>query len=87
MTHLILFYFYYRNRHSHAISAFVTVMLMPLTYSIAYGLIGGICVYIVMEGTFWILSLVGIAKPSYDEDEGDDAEAKEVEEEAPAEEA
>jgi AGZA family xanthine/uracil permease-like MFS transporter len=47
-------------------SAFVTVMLMPLTYSIAYGLIGGIMVYVVMEGTFFILEKCGIEKPSYE---------------------
>lgn len=53
--------------HSHAISAFLTVMLMPLTYSIAYGLIGGMLSYFVLEGTFWALSKVGISPPTYDE--------------------
>ena len=48
---------------SHALSAFLTVIIMPLTYSIAYGLIAGIVSYFIMEGTFWLLSLVGIAKP------------------------
>ncbi|XP_052177732.1 adenine/guanine permease AZG1 [Diospyros lotus] len=47
-----------------AIPAFITLLLMPLTYSIAYGLIGGIGTYIVLhlwdwtEGllrNFWIL--------------------------------
>ncbi|KAG6471844.1 adenine/guanine permease AZG1-like [Zingiber officinale] len=32
-----------------AIPAFVTIILMPLTYSIAYGLIGGIATYIVLR--------------------------------------
>ena len=50
---------------SHALSAFLTFIIMPLTYSIAYGLIAGICAYIIMEGTFWILSKVGIAKPEF----------------------
>ena len=59
------------NNVSHAVSGFVTVVLMPLTYSIAYGLIGGIFVYLVMEGTFHLLSFVGIPKPgSKSGDEG-----------------
>lgn len=29
------------NDHAEAIPAFVTIALMPLTYSIAYGIIGG----------------------------------------------
>jgi len=52
---------------THALSAFVTVMLMPLTYSIAYGLIGGMFVYLIMEGTFFLLSLVGISKPEFED--------------------
>lgn len=60
--------------HSHAISAFVTVMLMPLTYSIAYGLLGGMLVFVCMEGTFFILSKAGISKPSYEEEEGTDVD-------------
>ncbi len=56
------------NRPSHAISGFLTVMVMPLTYSIAYGLIAGIMTYCVMEGTFWILSFVGLEIPGDDEE-------------------
>eukprot|EP00546_Thalassionema_frauenfeldii_P004710 CAMPEP_0178924094 /NCGR_PEP_ID=MMETSP0786-20121207/17127_1 /TAXON_ID=186022 /ORGANISM="Thalassionema frauenfeldii, Strain CCMP 1798" /LENGTH=537 /DNA_ID=CAMNT_0020598749 /DNA_START=107 /DNA_END=1720 /DNA_ORIENTATION=- len=52
---------------SHAISAFVTVIMMPLTYSIAYGLIAGIAIFIIIEGTMLILSFVGIKKPVYEE--------------------
>ncbi|KAG6402050.1 hypothetical protein SASPL_138920 [Salvia splendens] len=37
-----------------AIPAFVTLMLMPLTYSIPYGLIGGIGTYIVLHLGDWI---------------------------------
>lgn len=78
--------------HSHAISAFITVMLMPLTYSIAYGLVGGIMTFAVMEGVFLLLSFVGIKKPSYEEEEasgeGEEKPAEEGEgdkkEEAPA---
>jgi AGZA family xanthine/uracil permease-like MFS transporter len=52
---------------SHALSAFLTVIIMPLTYSIAYGLIAGICSYFIMEGTYVLLALVGIAKPVYED--------------------
>lgn len=56
------------NRISHAVSGFLTVIVMPLTYSIAYGLIAGIGTYFVMEGMFWILSFVGIEIPSDEEE-------------------
>lgn len=36
--------------YGDAIPAFATMMLMPLTYSIGYGIIGGIFVYIVVNG-------------------------------------
>jgi xanthine/uracil/vitamin C permease (AzgA family) len=55
------------NKVSHAVSGFLTVMVMPLTYSIAYGLLAGIFAYVVMESTFWFLSLIGIKLP-VDED-------------------
>mmetsp|Transcript_35834 Transcript_35834/g.85428 ORF Transcript_35834/g.85428 Transcript_35834/m.85428 type:complete len:557 (+) Transcript_35834:266-1936(+) len=55
------------ERISHALSAFLTVMLMPLTYSIAYGLIAGIGSYIVMEGFFRFFLFFGIDLPG-DED-------------------
>lgn len=51
---------------SHAATAFLTVMIMPLTYSIAYGLIAGIGTWIVLQGTFYLLSLVGVEKPVWD---------------------
>jgi adenine/guanine/hypoxanthine permease len=56
------------NNLSHALSAFLTVLIMPLTYSIAYGLIAGICSYIITEGTFLALSYVGVPKPVWDFD-------------------
>ena len=56
---------------SHALSAFMTLMIMPLTYSIAYGLIAGIVSYMIMEGTFYLLTFVGIAKPEYLPDDGE----------------
>ncbi|KAJ3682893.1 hypothetical protein LUZ60_013120 [Juncus effusus] len=37
-----------------AIPAFLTMILMPLTYSIAYGLIGGIGAFIVLNSVDWI---------------------------------
>lgn len=40
-----------------AIPAFMTLILMPLTYSIAYGLIGGIGTYIVLHLWDWIQEL------------------------------
>ena len=64
------------NKGSHAVSGFLTVMVMPLTYSIAYGLLAGIGSYVVMESTFWILSLIGIKLPL--DEEG--AETKPIEE-------
>ena len=42
----------------HAITAFITVMLMPLTYSIAYGLIGGMMVWFSMQAVFFVLKKV-----------------------------
>eukprot|EP00956_Cyclotella_meneghiniana_P030351 scaffold76036_cov71-Cyclotella_meneghiniana.AAC.4 len=48
------------DKVSHAISGFLTMMVMPLTYSISYGLLAGIGSYVVIEGICWILSLVGL---------------------------
>ncbi|KAF7830882.1 adenine/guanine permease AZG1 [Senna tora] len=48
-----------------AIPAFVTLILMPLTYSIAYGLIGGIGTYVVLNLWDWgdqLLGKVGVFK-------------------------
>eukprot|EP00897_Mesotaenium_endlicherianum_P005949 jgi/Mesen1/5382/ME000268S04580 len=42
-----------------AIPAFTTIILMPLTYSIAYGVIGGICTYIVLNLWDWAWMLAG----------------------------
>ncbi|KAI2462896.1 permease family-domain-containing protein [Annulohypoxylon bovei var. microspora] len=41
-----------------AIPAFVTICAMPFTYSIADGLIGGICLYITLNGTVWVIEKV-----------------------------
>lgn len=40
---------------------------MPLTYSIAYGLIAGIFSFAFLEGTFLLLTYVGIEKPNFDD--------------------
>jgi AGZA family xanthine/uracil permease-like MFS transporter len=42
-----------------AIPAFVTIILMPLTYSIAYGLVGGIGTFIVLHLWDWGEGLLG----------------------------
>lgn len=56
-------------------------MLMPLTYSIAYGLIGGIMVFVLMEGTFKLLSFAGIAIPGAEEEAEEEIPVKETDEE------
>lgn len=38
-----------------AVPAFVTIALMPFSYSIADGLIAGVCVYIVLNTTVWVI--------------------------------
>ena len=48
---------------SHAVSGFLTVMVMPLTYSITYGLLAGIGAFVIIEGVCCILSLVGLKVP------------------------
>jgi len=57
---------------THATTAFLTVIIMPLTYSIAYGLIAGIGCYAIMTSTFRLLELVGVAQPVIDPPEGHD---------------
>jgi AGZA family xanthine/uracil permease-like MFS transporter len=45
----------------HAIPAFITIVTMPMTYSIAYGVIAGICSYIVLFLGNFILDLIMVA--------------------------
>ncbi|KAK2743675.1 hypothetical protein FQN57_004784 [Myotisia sp. PD_48] len=40
-----------------AIPAFLTLAVMPFTYSIAYGLIAGICSYILINTLVWLIEL------------------------------
>ncbi|KAK9742267.1 hypothetical protein RND81_03G160100 [Saponaria officinalis] len=57
-----------------AIPAFITLILMPMTYSIAYGLIGGIGTYIVLHLYDWswgLLSKLGIVKGPMSKNSGD----------------
>ncbi|KAL7553104.1 hypothetical protein ACHAWF_016356 [Thalassiosira exigua] len=62
------------RRVTHAVSGFLTVIVMPLTYCINKGLIAGIGSYVIMEGIIWILSLFGLKVP----DGGEDAESAET---------
>lgn len=55
-----------------ATTAFLTVTVMPLTYSIAYGLIAGIGCYVIMTAMFKLLALVGIAEPNFEPPEDDE---------------
>ncbi|KAI9026469.1 permease family-domain-containing protein [Phycomyces nitens] len=50
-----------------AIPAFITLAVMPLTYSVAYGIIGGILSYIVINGFVYIVDRLsgGRIKPDY----------------------
>jgi AGZA family xanthine/uracil permease-like MFS transporter len=52
-----------------AIPAFITIAIMPFTYSIAYGLIGGIISYIVLNGTAKLIKTIsgGRIKPANEE--------------------
>jgi adenine/guanine/hypoxanthine permease len=56
---------------THASTAFLTVIIMPLTYSIAYGLLAGIICYLILTITFTVLAYVGIEKPVFYDPEAD----------------
>ncbi|KAJ8753827.1 hypothetical protein K2173_000081 [Erythroxylum novogranatense] len=72
-----------------AIPAFATMILMPLTYSVAYGLVGGVGTYVILHIWEWGLALIkrfGVGKGSKtchcveDDDDGEaKAEKKEIE--------
>ncbi|KAJ5798860.1 uncharacterized protein N7503_006365 [Penicillium pulvis] len=56
--------------YGDAIPAFLTIAIMPFTYSIAYGLIAGILSYILLNGIAWSLEKVSggrIVPPNKDE--------------------
>lgn len=41
-----------------ALPAFLTLAVMPFTYSIAYGLIAGICSYMLINTTVWLIGVL-----------------------------
>eukprot|EP00882_Tetradesmus_deserticola_P014537 GHRQ01015460.1.p1 GENE.GHRQ01015460.1~~GHRQ01015460.1.p1 ORF type:complete len:355 (+),score=124.76 GHRQ01015460.1:692-1756(+) len=45
----------------HAVPAFITIVTMPMTYSIAYGVIAGCCSYMVLYLGNFLLDLIGVA--------------------------
>ncbi|KAJ5612962.1 hypothetical protein N7510_006156 [Penicillium lagena] len=56
--------------YGDAIPAFLTIAIMPFTYSIAYGLIAGILSYITLNGVAWLLEKISggrIVPPNKDE--------------------
>jgi len=75
------------DKIDHALTAFVTIMMMPLTYSIAYGLIGGLMIWFFMQGVYYVLGFAGLKNPSCDAEEEPEAEPAKVEEEPAKEEA
>ncbi|KAL6159098.1 hypothetical protein ACJBU6_03189 [Exserohilum turcicum] len=55
-----------------SIPAFLTIAVMPFTYSIAYGLIAGICSYLLINTTVWLIEIASggrIVPPNKDEKE------------------
>jgi AGZA family xanthine/uracil permease-like MFS transporter len=55
-----------------ALPAFVTLVFMPFSYSIAYGLVAGLLTYTVLNGLIYIVGLVSggrISPPDYEERE------------------
>ncbi|CAO3696047.1 hypothetical protein G6F70_006295 [Rhizopus microsporus] len=54
-----------------AIPAFITMAVMPFTYSIAYGVIGGICAYIIINGAVYVMDKGsrGRIRPDYSQRE------------------
>lgn len=60
------------NYPGDSIPAFVTLMFMPFSYSIAYGLIAGIMCYAIINSFTWALALISnnrIIPPDYDNKE------------------
>lgn len=60
------------NKLSDGVPAFLTLAVMPLTYSIAYGLIAGIVSWIILNGLDWITEYFGWVpgEKNADEDAG-----------------
>ncbi|EMD35912.1 hypothetical protein CERSUDRAFT_124492 [Gelatoporia subvermispora B] len=52
-----------------AVPAFLTIIIIPLTYNIAYGVIAGVISYILLNGIPWLLRKISrdrIVPPTYD---------------------
>lgn len=64
---------------AHAIPAFATIVMMPLTYSIAYGIIMGLFLHFTLQIIFMALSLLGIER---EKTELPETEIKEADEQA-----
>jgi hypothetical protein len=52
------------TEHVQAIPAFLTLAVMPLTYSIAYGVVAGLVAYFIINGTNWLLDNVTMGAKS-----------------------
>lgn len=55
-----------------AVPAFLTLIIIPLTYNIAYGVIAGIISFVLINGIAWLLRKVSgerLAPPNYDASE------------------
>ncbi|KAM5347172.1 hypothetical protein ACJ41O_010177 [Fusarium nematophilum] len=56
-----------------AVPAFLTIAIMPFTYSIADGLIAGICTYMLLNTLVWLIKIASggrIVPPNYEERDG-----------------
>jgi len=45
-----------------AVPAFVTLLFMPFSYSVAYGLIAGLLTYVALNGMIWITRVVSMGR-------------------------
>lgn len=45
-----------------AVPAFITIVVMPLTYSIAYGVIAGVCSYLLLYAANFGLDMIDVAR-------------------------
>ncbi|KAI6152927.1 permease family-domain-containing protein [Pisolithus thermaeus] len=55
-----------------ALPAFLTILFIPLSYNIAYGVIVGVCSYIIINGSVWIIRKASnerFSPPNYDASE------------------
>lgn len=54
------------NYAGDAIPSFVTIMFIPFSYSVAYGLIAGLFTYIIVNSLMWVFSkLTGVMPYDY----------------------